>query len=690
MNAARERLLAWDFQMRRESPEAALYAFFWMALVEETFRDQYPEKRWPPGGSGPPAERPLLPAAGSAEPLVGRRGDPGREGNPRPDPGPRVPQGLPGRGQEAGGEVRPWQWGKVHTAEFRNQTLGESGIKPIEADLQPRARSPCPGATRRSPLRAWDPKKPFEVKHIVLSAPDHRPGQPGRLPDRCTPPGRAVTRPTGTTTTSSSPGGTYATTPPCGTGPRSGRHRGRGCACSPAPRADPWQGGAFCGSMRLPEHERHPRNAGAGAAGQPTPSIPGPPARPAHGPDGPGPRGLLRDPAAHGRRVLGRPLPRLCAALPFLVRWVTHLAASGFLFLLGVGQGLGARSRRRQGWGWGRITWQFLLRGLLLIAVQLVLVNRAWELSPSGWVVKWYFGVLFALGGGLILTAPLSGLKPWMQWLLALAALLACAWFGPRPADWQHYLPVWERFALVPGGSQTLWVSFPVLSWLAPLAFGLAFAGWLQADVGRAMRRAWILGLVFLAAFAGLRLADGFFNIRPASYRDLDRLPQRGQVSAQHHLSPVDPGHRPAAALPVPRPAPGALRRDPAGVRPRGPVLLRGPPVPVHGHGPPGGQAGGLHRPDVRCFGSWAWRSCTCPACGTGGCASGSPPGRSCACCSCAAAAAGGYRWRRGLAGAARAAGGSRAIRSSPTRSRACFRAALIGSGLEPSAGSRR
>jgi uncharacterized membrane protein len=216
----------------------------------------------------------------------------------------------------------------------------------------------------------------------------------------------------------------------------------------------------------------------------------------------------------------GGPYPAYDAALPFLVRWVTHLAASGFLFLLGVGQGLGARARRRQGWGWGRITWQFLLRGLLLIAVQLVLVNRAWELSPSGWVVKWYFGVLFALGGGLILTAPLSGLKPWLQSLLALAALLACAWLGPRPADWQHWLPVWKRFALVPGGSQALWVSFPVLSWLAPLAFGLAFAGWLQADVGRAMRKAWILGLVFLAAFAGLRLADGFFNIRPANYRD--------------------------------------------------------------------------------------------------------------------------------------------------------------------------
>jgi uncharacterized membrane protein len=215
----------------------------------------------------------------------------------------------------------------------------------------------------------------------------------------------------------------------------------------------------------------------------------------------------------------GGPYPAYRDALTFLVRAVTHLSATGFFFLMGVGQGLGARAKRRQGWNWAQITGQFLLRGALLVAVQLAVVNRSWELSPSGWAVKWYFGVLFALGAGLLLTAPLARLRPWMHLVLALAALLGCAWFGPRPAEWQHYLPVWKRFALVPGGDQNLWVSFPALSWLAPLAFGLAFAGWLEADSRRAMRRALALGLLFLAAFAGLRFADGFFNVRPAAYR---------------------------------------------------------------------------------------------------------------------------------------------------------------------------
>jgi uncharacterized membrane protein len=216
----------------------------------------------------------------------------------------------------------------------------------------------------------------------------------------------------------------------------------------------------------------------------------------------------------------GGPYPAYDSTLPFLVRWVTHLAATGFFFLLGVGQGLQYRARRRQGWGWGQTTGQLLLRGVLLIIIQLAVVNRSWELSPSGWAVKWYFGVLFALGGGLLLTAPLAGMKSWVHLGLAIAVLAACAWFGPRPAEWQHYLPIWKRFALVPGGDQNLWVSFPVLSWLAPLVFGLAFAGWLAADPSRAMRRALVLGILFLAAFAALRLTGGFFNIQPAKYRN--------------------------------------------------------------------------------------------------------------------------------------------------------------------------
>ena len=60
--------------------------------------------------------------------------------------------------------------------------------------------------------------------------------------------------------------------------------------------------------------------------------------------------------------------------LAFLTRLVTHLAAPGFFFLMGVGMLLFARARRRHGWGEGQILVHFLIRGALLIALQLLVV----------------------------------------------------------------------------------------------------------------------------------------------------------------------------------------------------------------------------------------------------------------------------------------------------------------------------
>ena len=79
----------------------------------------------------------------------------------------------------------------------------------------------------------------------------------------------------------------------------------------------------------------------------------------------------------------------------FLTRWVTHLAAPGFFFLMGAGAVLFARSRERAGWSPGRVTFHLMARGSLLIALQFTLENAAWS---HGNVISnvTYVGVLFA------------------------------------------------------------------------------------------------------------------------------------------------------------------------------------------------------------------------------------------------------------------------------------------------------
>jgi uncharacterized membrane protein len=202
-------------------------------------------------------------------------------------------------------------------------------------------------------------------------------------------------------------------------------------------------------------------------------------------------------------------------ALAFLTRFVTHLCAPGFFFLMGVGMLLFAHSRRKGGWSEWAIVRHFLIRGGLLIALQLLVVTRAWELSPGGWALELYIGVLFALGGTMILGSLLLWLQP--KVLLALTAVLV---FGtelltPAPSLWNQVFQPLSRLLLVPGGNLELWVNYPVLPWLELVTFGMVFGHWLVDDHRKAFERALKFGIAFILAFLVLRTLDGFGNIRP-------------------------------------------------------------------------------------------------------------------------------------------------------------------------------
>jgi uncharacterized membrane protein len=202
-------------------------------------------------------------------------------------------------------------------------------------------------------------------------------------------------------------------------------------------------------------------------------------------------------------------------ALAFLTRFVTHLCAPGFFFLMGVGMLLFAHSRRKGGWSEWAIIRHFLIRGGLLIALQLLVVTRAWELSPGGWALELYIGVLFALGGAMILGSLLLWLQP--KVLLALTAVLV---FGtelltPTPSLWNQIFQPLSRLLLVPGGNLELWVNYPVLPWLELVTLGMVFGHWLVDDHRKAFERALKFGIAFILVFLVLRTLDGFGNIRP-------------------------------------------------------------------------------------------------------------------------------------------------------------------------------
>jgi uncharacterized membrane protein len=211
----------------------------------------------------------------------------------------------------------------------------------------------------------------------------------------------------------------------------------------------------------------------------------------------------------------GGPFPVYRDALAFLTRLVTHPSAPGFFFLMGVGMVLFAHSRRERGWGEGAIVRHFLVRGGLLIVLQLLVVNRAWELSPGGWPFDTYIGVLFALGGTMILGSTLLWLRPKVLLASTAVLVLGAELLTPDPNSWGQVFHPITRVLLVPGGSLELWVNYPVLPWLELLTFGMVFGHWLVDDRQRAFKRALALGGAFILAFVVLRSLDGFGNIRP-------------------------------------------------------------------------------------------------------------------------------------------------------------------------------
>jgi len=160
ITSALELFSNWDYQSSIESSPAALYTTFWRNLVVITFQDDLPEDYWPEGGSRwfevmrnlvnqPQStwwddkttsetetrdaifERAFIIAVDELEQKLGN--DPSR-----------------------------WTWGDIHMATFRNQSLGESGVAPIEA-LFNRGPFRAPGGDSIVNAIGWSMSDPYEV-----------------------------------------------------------------------------------------------------------------------------------------------------------------------------------------------------------------------------------------------------------------------------------------------------------------------------------------------------------------------------------------------------------------------------------------------------------------------------------------------------------------------------------------------
>ena len=231
----------------------------------------------------------------------------------------------------------------------------------------------------------------------------------------------------------------------------------------------------------------------------------------------------------HSAEFWGIALPAYPNALWFWTRWITHLCAPGFFFLMGIGMALLIDARRQAGWEEGRITRFFVIRGLLLIFLQLFVEDSAWILGHlstdtgvmvirggvpgggTGSVI--YLGVLFALGGVMIFWGFMRRVPFWFIGLISLVAVLVTQFVTPGPDHAATLYPPLLRLLIVPGRTDIWLVPYPLVPWLGATGLGLLFGELMKKDTHRAGRLAGWTGLGFLVLFVIVRITGRFGNL---------------------------------------------------------------------------------------------------------------------------------------------------------------------------------
>jgi penicillin amidase len=152
----------WDYQDDMGSAPSALFNAFWRHLVIRTFADDLPTGWLPDDSRGFAVVTLLVDAPHS--PWWDDRGT--------PTPEDRDAIFLLALGDAVaelkgalGNDPSNWAWGDLHTATFKNQTLGESGIPPIEA-LFNRGPFRVGGGASIVNATGWDLEAGYEVQWL--------------------------------------------------------------------------------------------------------------------------------------------------------------------------------------------------------------------------------------------------------------------------------------------------------------------------------------------------------------------------------------------------------------------------------------------------------------------------------------------------------------------------------------------
>jgi len=229
--------------------------------------------------------------------------------------------------------------------------------------------------------------------------------------------------------------------------------------------------------------------------------------------------------------------------IQFLFRWLSHLCAPTFLFLAGTSLALSIGRKLERGASSRSIDKDLLVRGLVILGVDLLFVNLFW--FQGGLLLQ----VMYAIGISMLLMIPLRRLPARALVLVALAVLAVTELFLPAtlavPGDMPNAL---RSFLISPGRFETglglgslsnTLVSYPALPWWSIMALGWAFGGYLfrrQQATEPGISPARLMGLTGSAALGFFILVRVFEGYGDAGLSKLD-----GSLVQWLHVSKYPP-----------------------------------------------------------------------------------------------------------------------------------------------------
>lgn len=178
----------------------------------------------------------------------------------------------------------------------------------------------------------------------------------------------------------------------------------------------------------------------------------------------------------------------------FLVRWVTHLCAPVFVFLMGVSAAI-RLSAKPDG------TRAFLVkRGVWLIALEVSWISFCWSWDWSAT----YLGVLWALGGSMVLLSLVTQVSGWLVAVGGggMLVLLEVVPVHPSPGFFQ----LWFQPGAMTILGHRIGGAYALLPWFAVAAVGFGLS---RGIVNAGRRTLLAAGITMLSAFILLRSVAG-------------------------------------------------------------------------------------------------------------------------------------------------------------------------------------